>query len=438
MSKDTYYVAIVGCGVVGGGTARILTEQSEYLKKRSDVNFKLKYICDLNFDHARAINLDESLFTKDIDQVLNDEDIDIVVELVGGTTIAKTITEKVLNAKKHIVTANKALLATYGEELFALARKNGVAIGFEASCGGGIPIVRAIYDGLMANKISAFLGIVNGTCNYILSAMIDKGKAYEEVLKEAQASGLAEADPFLDVSGYDSAHKLTILSSLAFSASTNLDEIPVEGIDKLELTDVAMADKLGYTIKLLAIAEKRDDGISLRVRPAFISKDHPLAWVNGSFNAVSVYGNNVGHTMYYGRGAGAAPTASAVVSDIISIALDYNNGRFSKINIWPDLNEKAKQLPSSEIETSYYIRLMVEDKTGVLSKITSILKDYEISVSSVIQQEKKDNDLASVVITTYKTKEGYINNAISKLEEIKEINKIIKIDIVNEHKEIFE
>ncbi len=345
--------AVIGCGTVGGGTAALLARELTELNKRNGTSLSLRYVVDRNHAHARELGIPEDLLETDYTKALSDPEVGIVVELVGGTSIARTITEEALRAGKHVVTANKALLAHHGAELFALAREMGVSIGFEASCAGGIPIVKALLDGLSANRIESLYGIVNGTCNYILSAMTQRGQTYAEALAEAQADGLAEADPTLDVSGMDSAHKLTLMSALAFQKQVSLDSIPAEGIDGLQALDVQAGQELGFTIKLLAIAQNRSDGISLRVRPAFIPTGHPLAWVSGPFNAVSVYGSAVGHTLYYGRGAGASPTASAVVSDIVSAAQGVLPALFRGMNLWPDQTRPAKQLPPEGAESHY-------------------------------------------------------------------------------------
>lgn len=432
MIKDCFTVAVVGCGIVGGGTAKILYEQAADIQNRTGIDFRLKYVCDIRFDNARALGLPESLFVSDYKTVCADCEVDAVVELIGGKTLAKTVIEEALKNGKSVVTANKALLAAYGTGLFKLARENGAAVAFEASCVGGVPIIRTLYDGLLANNIQSFIGIINGTCNYILSAMISEKKDYDTVLKEAQKAGLAEADPTLDVTGYDSAHKLAILSSLAFSTNTDLEAIPVEGIDKLDLFDINMADEMGYTIKLLAIAQKTNDGISLCVRPSFIRKDHPLAWVSGSFNAVSVYANNLGHSMYYGQGAGSLPTASAVVSDIISLALGYKETRFDPLRIWPDKNSRLPQLPLDRYSSRYYLRLDVEDKTGVLAQVTHVLGKNKIGITEAVQKDPQPQRPVSLVLTTHRTTEASIRQAVSELQQIPEIAKVITLSIVDE------
>lgn len=433
--KKIFNVGIIGCGTVGGATANLLLEDQENLTKRTGITFNLKYIYTIDVEGALAQGFSKDLIAESYETLLNDPELDLIVELVGGTTFAKDYVKQALSAGKHVVTANKALLAKHGKELFAEARENNVAIGFEASCGGGIPVVRAIYDGLMANRLTALYGIVNGTCNYILTAMIEQGKSYDEVLKEAQQAGLAEADPTLDVNGMDSAHKLAILSSLAFGVHCDLNEIPVSGIDSLQLEDVKFGQEMGYTIKLLAIAEQKADGVSLRVRPAFISKDHPLAWVGGAFNAVSIYGNQVGHTMYYGRGAGGSPTASAVASDIVSTALGYNEGWFQQLQIWPDQTADAVQLPQDAIESRYYIRLEVEDKPGVFAEITNVLSDEGISITGAMQHESNGEERVPVIITTHTCSEGKIKKALAKLDNQPEIHNTCFISIVEEHQE---
>lgn len=433
MSKE-FTIGLIGCGTVGGATARLLLEDSKNITKKTGITFTLKYIYTIDQEGALKQGIDKSLLVSDYQLLLNDPHLDMIVELVGGTTFAKDYVVQALKAKKHVVTANKALLAKYGKELFSIARENGVSIGFEASCGGGIPVIRAIYDGLMANKINALYGIVNGTCNYILTAMIEQGKSYNDVLKEAQAAGLAEADPTLDVNGMDSAHKLAILSSLAFASHCDLEKIPVTGIDKLTLKDIQFGQELGYTIKLLAIGENQGNGISLRVRPSFISKNHPLAWVGGAFNAVSIYGNQVGHTMYYGRGAGGSPTASAVVSDIISTALGYNQTRFNSLQIWLDQTPSAKQLDENEIESRYYLRLDVADKPGLFASIANTLSENGISISGAIQHECKESQVP-VIITTHKTSEGQLKKALKTLSASPDIFDSCFLSIVEEPSE---
>ncbi len=437
---STLGIAVIGCGTVGAATAHILTADKDILRSRIGPELELRHIVDVDFTNARKMGLPEELFTSDLDAALGDEAVGAVVELVGGTTIAKDIVERALRAGKCVVTANKALLAHHGRELYALARANGVAIAFEASCGGGIPIVRALCDGLIANRIDAIYGILNGTCNYILTAMTQHGQAYADALAEAQRDGLAEADPTLDVAGVDTAHKLAILAAIACGRSIDFDAIDVEGIDKLEVCDINYGQELGYVVKLLAIAERQGDGWSLRVRPAFISREHPLAWVSGPFNAVSVYGHATGHTMYYGRGAGGAPTASAVVADLAAVAMGTAQRMFDQLNVYPDRAPPAEQLPIEAVRSRYYIRVLIEDRPGVLATLADVLGKRDISIRSVLQHElPPESDPANgvpLVITTHHALEGDVRDALAAAEATDVIKaKIVCIGIVDEHPE---
>lgn len=436
-NKKVLNVAIVGCGTVGGAAARLLTADRDILTARLGCDVNLKYIVDVNFKHAQDLGLPESLCINDFKVALNDPEIGVIVELVGGLKFAKELIEKALAAGKHVVTANKALLAHHGTELFALARKNNVCIAFEASCGGGIPIIQPLCSSLLANRIEAIYGIVNGTCNYLLTEMSQKGRSYGEALKQAQADGLAEADPTLDVAGIDTAHKLTILSSLAFGQKIDFDAISCEGIDKLDICDIKWGGELGYVIKLLAIAQRQGDGVCLRVRPAFISVEHPLAWVSGPFNAISVYGHAVGHAMFYGRGAGGAPTASAVVGDIANIALGNAQSQFQTIKLWSDVAAPANQLPVNEVKSRYYIRVMAEDKPGVLAKIADIFGRHNISIDAVLQRDYNKIDATRpVIITTHTACEGDVRKAIAEVDALDSIKaKPVCIGIVDEHPE---
>ena len=435
--KKTTGVAIVGCGTVGGAAATMLTQNVELISKRCGSRIELRYIVDVDFTGAEELGMDATLFCKDLDKVLADDSVQIVAELVGGTTIAKMIIEKALTAGKHVVTANKALLAHHGVELWALARSNGVCIAFEGSCAGGIPIIGALCGGLLGNRIDAIFGIVNGTCNYILSEMTTRGQSYAEALGRAQADGLAEANPTLDVAGIDSAHKIAILAALAFGRQIDFDAIPISGIDSLDTMDIRFGQELGYVVKLLAIAQRQSDGLSLRVRPAYISKEHPLAWVSGPFNAVSVYGHATGHTMYYGRGAGGLPTASAVIADIASIALGTAQRLSSVLGIWPDQAPEANQLAIEAVRSRYYLRVMADDQPGVLARVAEILAQYDISICSVLQHESPHADAGvPVIITTYEATEGDVLDALQKIDAMDAIkSKTTCIGIVDEHEE---
>ncbi len=430
-------VAIVGCGTVGGATAQILASGDKALGGKVAADIDLRYMVDLDFTHAKSLGIDEKLFCNDLQTALDDDSVSIIVELVGGTTFARELIIKSLRAGKHVVTANKALLAHHGEELWAIARENGVSIGFEASCAGGIPIIQSICGGLISNRIDAIFGIVNGTCNYILTAMTQLGQSYAEALAEAQADGLAEADPTLDVAGIDSAHKLAIMAALAFGQKIDFDAIPTIGIDELDIFDIQYGQELGYVVKLLAIAQRQKNGLSLRVRPAFISKSHPLAWVSGPFNAISIYGDSTGHTMYYGRGAGGLPTGSAVVSDIAAIAIGTIPQQFNNLNIWPDLTEPANQLAAEDIQSRYYLRMTVDDHPGVLANIASILGKYGISICSVLQHEHTEVATnVPVVITTYRACQANMIKAIQEVDAL-DVSKAptVSIAILDEHPE---
>ncbi|MBN2535432.1 MAG: homoserine dehydrogenase [Spirochaetales bacterium] len=438
--KEKIRIALLGCGTVGSSVAKILTAQKDILKARHKVELELAYIVDIDFTRAEALDIDKGLFCSDIEKVLGDDSVEIVVELIGGTAIARDFMERSIKAGKKIVTANKALLAQHGNELLALARAHGVCIAFEASCAGGIPVIRALLDGLIANRIDAIYGIVNGTSNYILTAMTIDSLPYTTALKEAQDAGLAEADPTLDVEGIDSGHKLAIMASLAFGKRIDFKKIPVEGIHTLDICDIEYGKELGYVIKLLAIAQRRDKGICVYVRPAFISMEHPLAWVSGPFNAVSVYGHANGHTMYYGRGAGGDPTASAVISDIYQAATGITSTLFTTLNLWPDEAENAIQLSSKDFKSRYYIRLTLEDKPGVLAQIAEKFGKNNISISSVLQQElHPDSDIhdgVPVIITTHPAMEGSVLTALKEVDKLDATkSKSVCIAILDEHVE---
>jgi len=437
-TAPTSGVALLGCGVVGSGVARLLTRDADLLASRGGIRLQLRHVIDVDFTRARAVGVDEALFGADLADALADDDTQIVVELIGGTTLARDFVAQALRAGKHVVTANKALLAHHGNELWALARENKVCIAFEASCVGGVPVIGALLNGLMANSIDALYGIVNGTCNYILTAMTGRGAAYADVLAQAQADGLAEADPTLDVSGEDSAHKLAILAALAFGRRIEYDAIDVEGIDTLDLADIRYGSELGYTAKLLAIAQRQGEGVSLRVHPAFIDSTHPLARVSGPFNAVSIFGHAVGHTLYYGRGAGSMPTASAVVADILSVAAGVAPLQFAQLGIWPDRAAPAKQLPIEQVQSRYYLRVTCGDSPGVLAKIADVLGRHEISISSVLQHQTPTGaaDSVPVVITTYDAIEGNVRAACDQINTLDVVNApTVVIRIVEEHEE---
>jgi homoserine dehydrogenase len=419
-----FHVAVIGCGTVGGATATHLRNSVEVIRKRYGIELSLAAVVDKRLDHAREIGLPEEILSGATDDVLARKDIDVVVELVGGIDVARTIILRALAAGKHVVTANKALLAHHGVELYAAAHEAGRVLAFEASCGGGIPIIRAICDGLAGNRIHAVYGIVNGTCNYILSEMVRRSISYDEALAEAQDHGLAEADPSLDVGGHDSAHKLAVMAALAFGVRVDIDQIPVEGIDSLDLLDANWAARLGYVTKLLAIGERAGEGIVLRVRPCFVHAEHPLAWVDGPFNAISVYSYPTGHTMYYGRGAGGSATSGAIVADIISIACGASGPAFEHGRFWPDRTEQVVQNAPGMIMGRYYVRALVQDRPGVLAEIANRFAAHGISIASVHQDEIPDGEekLAPVIVVTHGAREDDLRTAVSEIDAMPQLS----------------
>ena len=443
MGNSAFGIAVIGCGTVGGAVSKLLLTDNERLSARSGRVLELRAVVSRMFARADEFGIPHSHRKDDIRAVLNDGAVDLVVETVGGIDTAKHIVEDAIKAGKHVVTANKALLAEHGPELYKLARERGVSIAFEASCAGGIPIVRTLYDALVANEIEALYGIVNGTSNYILTRMVDAGISYADALSEAKAEGYAEADPTLDVDGTDSAHKLAILSSLAFGVPVHTSDVQTEGIDTLNSEDVAYASHLGYVVKLLAIARRKSDGVSLLVRPAFISRSHPLAWVSGPFNAVSVYGNVTGHTMYYGRGAGGAPTAAAVLSDVVSIARGTYPLVFAEATRLGDTaGSNGQPLPvlsPATLANRYYIRLEVRDTPGTLSKIAAVFAEHGISIASVLQSEAPEDGehrIVPVVITLHRTREGDLTAPLDRIRNLSEVaGEVRPIAIVDEHPE---
>jgi homoserine dehydrogenase len=414
MSNKTIGIALLGCGIVGGGVASILLDQRELLRQRTGLTFELRHV--VVRDPQKGDRRAGLPISTDAMAAIADPKVDIVVELMGGTTTASEYIQAALRAGKPVVTANKSLLAARGAELFSLAREHSTCIAFEASCGGGIPIINALTHGLIANRIDALVGIVNGTCNFILTQMTRNGWSYAQALAEAQRLGFAEADPTLDVSGRDAAQKLAVLAGLAFNARIQESDILIEGIDKLQDQDFKLAKELGYVIKLLAIAERVDSArLVLRVHPTLVHQSDVLAEVSGSFNAVSVYGNAVGHALFYGRGAGRMPTASSAVSDIINVALGVTQLGFKQLNIYPDSAPKVDVLPITELSSRYYLRLVAKDQPGVLSKITTILSDHKISLSAIMQHEVNLGQYVPIVITTHLAKEGSVQKAIREI-----------------------
>jgi homoserine dehydrogenase len=413
-------VGLVGFGTVGSGVAKLILEEGDMIAAKMGVRLELACVVDTDLERPRPVTLPTGLLTRDLGRLLDDKSIGVGIELVGGTGIAREIQLKMLRASKDVVTANKALLAVHGAELYRVARENHRCIAFEASCAGGVPIIAAIRTGLAANRITGIYGIVNGTCNYILSCMSSKDEKFAQALAKAQKQGFAEADPTLDISGGDTAHKLAILSSIAFGCEISLDDIFVEGIDRIAREDIRYGREMGYCLKLLAIGQRNSQGkISLRVHPSFIGADTALARVDGSFNAISVFGSAVGETLYYGRGAGMMPTASAVVADLIDVAMGNSRTLFEHLRLRP----RSEVLPLIEkIDESvsrFYIRVMAKDEPGVVARYGKILGDHQISISGALQHEGTGPDnTVPVVITTHRTQEKNMAAALKELSRM--------------------
>ncbi len=418
MGKTSFGITLLGCGTVGGGVVNVLMQQRELLKRRTGIDFVLKHVV-VKSKEEYPPNASELPMSLDANAAIDDPASDIVVELIGGTGVAFTFVERALKLGKPVVTANKALLAVKGPELFKLAREKNTAIAFEASAGGGIPIIDVLQRGLVANRVDALLGIVNGTCNFILSQMSQKGWSYEQALKEAQAQGFAEANPTMDVSGKDSLQKLAILGSLAFNVRIDESMIHLEGIDKLNAQDIKFADELGYVVKLLAIGAREGNAISLRVHPTLVHRNDLLAQVSGSFNAISFYGHALGHALFYGRGAGRMPTASAVVSDIIGVALGTTVEQFRRLNLFPDQTPAANVLPFDQLRSRYYLRLTAKDQPGVLAAVTKVLADQKISLASFLQHETAETTgNVPLVLTTHLAQEGAVQAALKQIDAL--------------------
>jgi homoserine dehydrogenase len=413
-------VGLVGFGTVGAGVAKLILEEADAIAAKMGVRPELACVVDVDTERPRPVQLPPGILTSDLNRLLDDDSIRIGVELVGGTGIARDIQLRTLRAGKDVVTANKALLATCGAEMYRAARESGRCIAFEASCVGGVPIIGAIRTGLAANQITAMYGIVNGTCNYILSSMSARDEEFSQALAKAQQLGFAEADPTLDLSGGDSAHKLAILASIAFGCEVDMEDIFVQGIDGISKEDLRYGREMGYCLKLLAIAQRNDeDRISLRVHPSFIAADTALARVSGSFNAISIFGSAVGETLYYGRGAGMMPTASAVVADILDVALGNSKTTFDHLRLRPRSEVEPLIEPIGDSVSRFYIRVMAKDEPGVVARYGQILGDHRISISGALQHEGTGPDnTVPVVITTHRTQEKNMAAALAELETL--------------------
>jgi len=415
-------IGLLGLGTVGGGTVSVLTRNAEEIARRAGRGIIISHAAAKDYN-PKLKGLDNiGRITDDAFGVVNDPEVEIVVELIGGYKPALELVLKAIENGKHVVTANKALIATHGNEIFAAAQKQGVTVAFEAAVAGGIPIIKALREGLAANQIEWAAGIINGTSNFILTEMKEKGRDFDDVLKEAQARGYAEADPTFDIEGVDAAHKLTILASIAFGIPLQFDKVYKEGITAIERQDVSYAAELGYNIKLLGITRKTSNGIELRVHPTLIPEHRLIANVDGVMNAVLVKGDAVGPTLYYGAGAGAEPTASAVIADIIDVvrALTTDPGnRVPHLAFQPKSMSNIAILPMEEVQTGYYLRINAVDKPGVLSDITTILGDQQISIEAIIQKEPdEDATFVPVILLTQKVSEKNMNEAIRKIEQL--------------------
>ncbi len=425
-------VGLCGLGTVGAGTFNVLRRNQADISARAGGEITVVHI-GARRDNPKC-DTGNVRISRDIFDVAEDPEVDILVELIGGTTVAKELVLKAVRNGKHVVTANKALIAEFGNELFAEANHHGVSIAYEAAVAGGIPIIRALREGLSANRIEWLAGIINGTGNYILTEMRDKGREFEDVLREAQALGYAEADPSFDVNGMDAAHKLVILASLAFGMPLQLDKVFTEGIDSLVPEDVVYAGELGYRIKHLGIARRHDKGIELRVHPTLIPQKRLLANVDGVLNAIVVKGDAVGPTLYYGPGAGAEPTASAVISDIVDLSRNLTAHPENRV---PHLGFHASRLtnypilPMDEVETAYYLRMSAQDKPGVLSRVTQILSEAGISIEALIQKQPKEGEeVVPVILLTNRATEKHLVSAIEKIEALDTIqDKIVHIRV---------
>jgi len=419
-------VGLLGIGVVGSGTFNVLKRNQEEIKGRAGRGIEITMVADLDEARARSVVGPDVQVVNDARKVIANPDIDIVIELIGGYGIAKALVLEAIAAGKHVVTANKALLAVHGTEIFAAASAKGVMVAFEAAVAGGIPIIKALREGLTANRIQWIAGIINGTTNFILSEMRDKGLDFGVVLKEAQRLGYAEADPTFDIEGVDAAHKATIMSAIAFGIPVQFDKAYVEGITKLSAQDIRYAEQLGYRIKLLGIAKRRADGIELRVHPSLVPSKRLIANVEGAMNAVVVQGDAVGTTLYYGKGAGSEPTASAVIADLVDITRLHTADaahRVPHLAFQPGAMANTPILPMAEVVTSYYLRLRVADQAGVLAKVTGILAESGISIDAVLQREADevggaDATQTDLIILTHECAEAKMNTALVQMQAL--------------------
>ncbi|ALD90336.1 homoserine dehydrogenase [Cupriavidus gilardii] len=415
-------VGLLGIGTVGSGTFDVLKRNQEEIRRRAGRGIEITMVADLNTERARELTGGQVQVVADAREVVSHPDIDIVVELIGGYGIARELVLQAIANGKHVVTANKALLAVHGNEIFEAARSKGVMVAFEAAVAGGIPIIKALREGLSANRIQWIAGIINGTTNFILSEMRDKGLDFDTVLKEAQQLGYAEADPTFDIEGIDAAHKITLMSAIAFGMPVQFDKTHVEGITRLSAIDIQYAEELGYRIKLLGLTRRREDGIELRVHPTLVPASRLIANVEGAMNAVLVQGDAVGATLYYGKGAGAEPTASAVIADLVDVTRLHTadpEHRVPHLAFQPDELSSVPVLPIEEVTSSYYLRMRVSDQTGVLADITRILADSGISIDAMLQKESREGEpQTDIIMLSHLAREKQVNAAIARIEAL--------------------
>lgn len=414
-------IGLLGFGTVGAGVAKLLIENADVIKARVGARLDLKYIADIEIEKDRGISIDPGILTTDAAMVVEDPEIDIVVEMIGGEGIAKDFMLKAIDNGKHVVTANKALMAKHGNEIFKKAGEKGVDVAYEASVGGCMPIIKTVRESLVGNRIQSFTGILNGTCNYILSKITDDGSMFEDALADAQASGYAEADPTLDVEGFDTAHKLAILTALGYGMAINYDDIYIEGISKITPLDIEFAAQFGYCIKLLAISKNQGGTVEARIHPTMIPFDNILSSVNGTLNAVTVAGDAVGEILLSGHGAGMMPTGSAVISDIVDLARNLMAGIAGRVPMLGCQMDEVKQIPVKPMEdlsTHYYFRFSALDQPGVLSKISGILGTYDISLKSVHQKGRKTNGTVPVVMLTHRALEADVKKALAEIASL--------------------
>lgn len=411
-------IGLLGFGTVGAGVVEALQRNSDLLARRCGVRLVLRWIADLDLDRDRGVVVDRAILTRDARSVVEDPQVNVIIELVGGTGIARELVTRALELGKPVVTANKKLLAEYGASLFELAAKQKAELAFEASVGGGIPIIKSLREGLVANQIGAAYGILNGTCNYILTRMEQEGLAFDEVLKAAQTAGYAEAEPSLDIDGHDTAHKAAILASLAYGFPVPMKALHIEGIRGLAQEEIRYAAELGYRIKLLGIIKHGEDGVSVRVHPTLVPHSHMLASVGGVFNAVLVRGDIVGDTLYYGRGAGRLPTASAVLADVADVARRLAAGARADLPVFPPQEKPVAMASVDSLETRYYLRLSLLDKPGVLARVAQVLGQHQISIASMIQKEQSRGDHVPVIILTHSAVEKNFQAALAEIDQL--------------------